>query len=574
MIQMDGKLRKKIILGLVFCMSVIFCVPALAAQEPVFRLDMDNLNLQKGVSSNLVVSMANAEGAKINSIEGLENFDVISQNSSTSISIAGNESAYREDLYYTVMPKTTGEFTLKAIIQYDGRTYETNVLQVTVGEGSSGEGEAESDLFVKTIISQTDAYLGEKVVVTYELYTRYNIENFGFTDYTAIDGVISKDMPADQLKAEYVYLDGARYAKYEVKQLILDPIKAGTHTIPSFNLQVNVITDDGPGGIFGGPGGLFSRTQPMYLQTEEKELMVKLLPLEGRPNDFSGIIGELQLDGRYSREELNYGDSLSHRITAFGNCNLDALKKIFFGELPGFAVYETQKNSTESIVNNRYHVQKEFEVILVPEKNGTIEIAPVSISYFNPATEKYERAEIPGTVIEVLGDMPQSINNVDGQPAVIETVSINQVNYDTTNDGYFTIQMNKQVLYGVLIGIGVLLVLTALFVWLASSRKKQDETLKSLYKQLTAAKDANEVFGLFNSMIKHCYNLSLKASSQSDVRSSLPNADIAERIMDIMNYMESSEAKICSNLKDKIKIVYNIILRNGKPQSQIQMNQI
>jgi hypothetical protein len=360
-------------------------------------------------------------------------------------------------------------------------------------------------------------------------------------------------MPTDQLNAEYVYLDGVGYAKYEVKQLLLDPIKAGTHTIPSFNMQVNVIMNDWMGGGF---SGFFNQTQPMYLQTEEKELNIKQLPTEGKPKDFSGIVGELTLEGRYSREEVNYGDSLSLQVTASGNCNLDGLKKMIPGEIPGFAVYETQKNATESVANNQYYVQKEFEAILVPEKNGAIDIKPVSISYFNPVTEKYERAEIQGATIEVSGDMPQVISDGGGQASAFETISISQVNYANVRDGYLAIQISKQLLFGILIGLGVMIVLAIVLIWLVLRRRKQDQALKSLYKQLMAATDINEVFSLFNAMIKHCYGISLKACSQSSIRSSLPDARIAERVADIMYFMESYDDKGCSSLKGKIKDVY------------------
>ena len=551
--QMAGK--KVVISALVLYLAIILNIAALAAQEPSFRIDMDNLNIQKGVSSSLVVSMTNAQGAKLSSIDGFENFEIISQNSSTSISIVGNDSSYKEDIRYTIMPKTTGQFTLKATVQYKGKTYETNELQVTVSEGSSGEGEAESDLFVKTNISRTDAYLGEKLIVTYELYSRYNIENLGFTDYTAIDGVIAKDTPTDQLKAEYVYLGGVGYAKYIAKQLILDPIKAGTHTIPSFNMQVNVIVDNWGGGF----SSFFNQTQAMYLQTEEKELTVKQLPTTGRPKDFSGIVGELKLEGHYSREEVDYGDSLSLQVIASGNCNLDSLKKVFSGEIPGFTVYETQKNTAESVVNDQYHVQKEYEAILVPERNGAIDIKPFSISYFNSVTEKYERAEIPGTTIEVLGDMPQVISSEGGQMPAFETVSINSVNYADARYGYLTIQLNKQSLYGVLIGFSVFIVLALILIWLLVNRRKQDQTLKSLYRQLIAATDINEVYSLFNSMIKHCYKISLKACSQSEIQSNLPETGIAARVADIMYFMESNDGKGCSSLKEKIKDAYKLL---------------
>ncbi|MCL1873689.1 MAG: BatD family protein [Clostridiales bacterium] len=535
----------------VFCLAMLPGVPALASSEPSFRLDMDTLSLQKGVSCSMVLTMENAQESELLDIDGLENFDVLSTSQSTSTTIVNGAASYQKNLHYTIMPKNAGQFTMRANIQYNGQTYVSNMLEVNISESQSTGGESAQDLFVKTILSHNSAYLGEKIVITYELYSRYNIENFGFTDYTAIDGAVVKDMPQDQVMAEYVYLDEVRYVKYEAKQIIFDPIKTGQFTIPSFNMQVNVITSSN------NPfGGLFSRSEAVYLQTEERQLTVNPLPAEGKPRDFSGIVGELQIEGVYSRQELNYGDSLSLRITATGNCNLDDLKEIFRGEKPGFSVYETQKDAEESIVNNRYQVKKEFEAIIVPEKTGSLNVTPGYISYFSPASGKYEKAEIPGATLEVLGEMPQLQSSGGVQTGELETVKINQVSYASSDDGFFLIQLNKQVLLVILIGLAILIALTIILLRLLAKRKKDDSPLKSLYKQLMAAKDINEIYSIFNTMIKHKYQLSLKASSRQAIIHSLPDTDLARQVAEIMDYMESPDKKSNVDLKSKITAIY------------------
>jgi hypothetical protein len=268
----------------------------------------------------------------------------------------------------------------------------------------------------------------------------------------------------------------------------------------------------------------------------------------------------LHLEGNFSREVVDYGDSLLLTVTASGNCNLDGLKKIFTTSPPGFKVYETQKNTAESVTNNQYTAQKDFEIILVPEKTGAINIAPISISYFDPKSEKYRQAEIAGVTIEVLGDMPATQSGtVGGQAAPLETVKITQVNYTKTDEGYFTIHLNKQILYKVLLGLGVLLIITAILISLLVKRKRQDLVLKSLYRQLLAAQDINETYNLFCEMTKRRYNISNKASPQNAVLNSLPQPEIAAQVADIMDYMESDGEKECSCLKEKIKGVYRNI---------------
>ena len=213
--------------------------------------------------------------------------------------------------------------------------------------------------------------------------------------------------------------------------MYLSPIKAGTYSIPAFKFQANVST-----------GNFFSSSRPVYMQTDAKEVNVKPLPENNKPADFSGIVGSLNVDAKYSKQEIDLKESLALNVTLSGDCSLDSVKKIINGSIPGFSVYETEKTVEESIVDNKYNAKKEFEIILVPERNGDIKIEPVYIPFFNPKSGKYEKAEIPGTTIKVNGDMPQSQvqtqsdTNGGSYSGPAEIIKIDQISYEPKNDGF------------------------------------------------------------------------------------------------------------------------------------------
>ncbi|NLD47262.1 MAG: protein BatD, partial [Clostridiaceae bacterium] len=435
------KLKAKALFSLIIFLISIFSIQgSVLAEEPEFRLEIDSLKIGSGESTNLAVSMINAKEAEIVSIEGIENFDIISSGNSMSTQVINGDMTYKKDRNYVIMPKQTGQFTLTANIKYNGQTYRTNSLQVNVTEEkNSQEGGEAKDLFIKTILSDTNIYFGQKAVLSYELYTRYNIENFGFLDNTDINGFIKKEVPQGNLKSGFVNIDNKRYAKYEVKQTFLTPTKTGKFTIPSYNFQVNVST-----------GGFFDSSKPFYLKTEQKELEVRELPLTNQPPDFSGLVGKLNVDAKYSKQEIDIKDSISLNVTLSGDCDLAGIKKIIKEDISGFSVYETEKNTQESIEEGRFSAKKEFEIVLVPEKNGDIKIAPIYISYFNPESGNYEKAEIPGTTIMVSGNMPEiqsaAGNTSSSIPAEVQTVKIDQVSYDSEGEGYFTIKLKKEYL--------------------------------------------------------------------------------------------------------------------------------
>jgi hypothetical protein len=531
------------------------------AKDPEFRLDMDTLNLQKGTSTNLVLSVINANNAQVVDITGLDNFDVVSKSNSTSTRIINGDKTVQINYVYVIMPKTTGKFTLQGIVRYNGTDYKTNQLEVNVSEaGNNTKGEAK-DLFVKTILSSNEIYFGQKTVLSYELYcrSRYNIEDYGFRENVNIKDFISKDIQKDKLKANMEYVDGNKYAKYEVKKTFLSPVKTGKFTIPEYNLQANVSTGD----------GFFDSYTPVYLKTEAKEITVKPLPQANKPADFSGIVGNLKLETGYSRQEVNYGESITLSITASGNCNLDDVKKIVSDKIPGFSVYQTVKNTEESLENNQYNARKEFEIILVPEKNGKVTLDPMYVSFFNPESGSYEKAEIPGTTITVNGDVPQVQSgnfNPGNSDAKAETIKISQVDYKPKNQGYLTIQLKKDYLLKGSVIFVILIIAAVLFILVFFRWRKQDKKLQGIYRQICNADDKNEIYNLFNDMMKYCFNVSLKASSRNDIEQKLADHKVTLPVLEVMSIMEDDKqhsGKEGIYLKDKIKEIYKILKSGG-----------
>jgi hypothetical protein len=511
---------------------------------------MDSLNLQRGVSANLTIALTNAQGAQVVALNGAEGFELLSQHTSSFTSIVNGESTYREEVSITIMPTETGHYTFTGIILYDGQYHETNALQLVVHEDSD-DFLSTPDLFIETYVSYNESYAGEKIILTYILYSRHNTDNFGFTERVSINDAIVQNAPGHQIGGEYIYLDGERYARWEAAQFIIEPIRTGLFTVPSLTFQVNVVSNNNR--------SFFSTVTPYYLQTNEETILVKPLPAIDRPQDFSGLVGEFTLEGRYSRDELNYGESLALQAVISGSGSLDALKSII-RDIPGAAVYETQNDSTEQVINGRYYAQNTFDVVIVPERTGTLTLPAVSVSFFNPVTSQFERAEIPSAEINVLGEMPRYAEG--GFIPSMETVAINQVSYMDKPEGYITVQIKKEWLLAALVGLLIIFAIGFTVIWFVKRGSGQDNEIKILFKRFMASKDVNESYGFFNEIIKHRYGISLKASPRGVVRDALADTVFVQDVMDIMEYMESPEKRAelgGGYLKLKAKGIYNMI---------------
>jgi len=535
---------------------LIFSALAFGAEEE-FRLDIDNLYLSEGTSTNLVVSLKDAKGAELIEVEGLDNFEVLSRKSGTQTTIINMKRSYSREYHYVIMPKRVGEFTLQGVVKYKGKTYRTNKLEVKVEKRKISHKQENSNIFIRTTLSKDKIYFGQKVILKYDLFTRYNLDNYGFLDNPNFNDFISQVKNQDQLKANYVYLDGKKYIKYEVRQVILTPTKTGTLEIPSYPFQANISTGD-----------FFSSSKATYFKTESKSIEVLPLPQEGQPDDFTGIVGDLELDSNLADNEVKYGDSTTLNIKLSGDVNLDSLDKALDKDISGFEIYQSQKDKKEEIRGMEYYAEKNFDIILVPKKSGELSLPELKIPYFNPERKEYEYATVAEKTIKVSGQAKQAqqslttnSNPINQSPP--QSIEITQINTDNQADeDYYTFEVKKSYFKVTLAIIGLLILLVLVYLIMNRYKGSQDQRLKEYYKQIKTAKDEEEIYHIFNEMIKYKYNISFKANSKAELSARINNEELLADIYEIIDYIENKRygrSKEGLDVKKKVNEVYKRI---------------
>lgn len=543
---MIGK-KTKINILYISLIIITFLSGSVFSNNTQFTLNIDRINIEQGTSVNLDITIEDAPNAEVIEILGLENFNVVSINKPTSYIITNGNYTHKKSNNYVIIPKDIGEFTLQGIVEYQGKRHNTNIIKVNVTKANVNVDSEERDLFINTNISNNDVYLGQKLVLEYDFYTRYNIQEYGFVDKLDLSDFISKDISQNQLSNNIININGTKYAKYEVTKKILSPIKVGNFNIPSYSFQANISTR-----------GFFSASTPEYIQTQSKDIVVKYLPTEHKPSDFTGIVGELHLESNFSRTNVEYGDSLTLNVIASGDCNLDNFKKVIKGDIKGVAIYETEKNKEESIKNNKYYAKKEFEIILVPDKTGDIIIEPIVINYFNPYTGKYEESKISGTTIHVTGEMQKSKVDLDNNSVDTNIIKIQKVSYDIPNGDYLNLKINKKIfLISIIIAIVIAVAIIGLLI-LKPRMKKYDENLQEIYIKLKKVNNEMELYNILNDIIKYNYGVSLKANSKTEVAKKINNTQILECVMEIVNYIENKNYKGDKSTIDIKSKIYQI----------------
>lgn len=177
--------------------------------------------------------------------------------------------------------------------------------------------------------------------------------------------------------------NGKRYTAH-VFQKALFPLAEGVLTIPSPQLSYALRQSS----------SYFSREEPHSIRAESSTVVVRPLPLEGKPADFSGAVGVLKASVHLDAATARVGDPLvlSLRVQGSGNIKLlprPTLEVEWATAVPG--TERLQMDTSGAVVRG----SKEFDWILTPTRDGEVATPVIQYTYFNPNTRKYEVAEAP-----------------------------------------------------------------------------------------------------------------------------------------------------------------------------------
>ena len=183
-----GTLITIFIIALIFCM---FGSGASAAGEPRFTLEVDSTELSENSSAILKITMTGAPGAELVEITGIGLFESIHIDTSTYTEVIDGELTDVKCVTYIIMPLFTGRYTLGCIVEYNGLLHFTNVVEVKVIEDHTGYKEqlqAVEGIFAETILSDSEIYVGQKTVLAYRVYSRYEVlSHFLLNDFRMED---------------------------------------------------------------------------------------------------------------------------------------------------------------------------------------------------------------------------------------------------------------------------------------------------------------------------------------------------------------------------------------------------
>jgi hypothetical protein len=394
---------KKRTAGLIPILILLITAAAVNAAEPSLSISVDRDQATLADSINLTLSVEGASGEP--QLPSSPAFEITRQGSSSRVQIINGKMSSSVDYSYVLYPKKEGVFIIgPATLDNNGSRVTSNTVSITIQKAAVSE-KRDEDVFVTAEVDNKTPYVNEQIIYTFKFCYRGRVANARMAESPSFDGFIT-----EQLGKEREYqsvINGRQYMVTEIRQALF-PLKAGPVTISPSVLQCSVaVKRQRRGGAFNDPffddsffG--FAQTESKMLRTGPLEVMVRPLPEEGKPRDFTNLVGEFKAAAEISKKKLEVGESATLTLTLTGWGNLKNFPAVRLETPDVFKVYDDKPSFEPQVTDGRIGGKLVIKKALVPLKQGILQVPPVAIAYFNPRSGTYETARTGGQMLEVL----------------------------------------------------------------------------------------------------------------------------------------------------------------------------
>ena len=396
------------------------------------KFDVSVSKSKLGLNERLRVDFVMNQNGDNFSPPKFENFQIIGgPNQSIKTSYVNGERSFSKTYSYFLKPLKKGTLKIsQASIEIDNETYKSLPIEVTITDSVKQPSDAvtqyynDDDIELRALISKGSPFLNEPITVVYKLYYKapINISDARETETPKFKDFWSQTIKIPQLKVQREVYKGKNYNVVEWRKVVLYPQRVGELEISplSLNLVLDVPTDKRD--FFGNV--IYDQTSQL-ISTGMRRINVKNLPNQGKPDSFTGAVGEFEFDVILNKNSLRATESFQAELKVKGSGNL----KLF--DLPNILVpnsMELFEPEREELINTNLSgmsgsISKLFTVI--PRFQGNFPIEEVEFSYFNPETEKYKILKSPRLTIDVF----------DG-PALSNSITNDNSNIITADDSF------------------------------------------------------------------------------------------------------------------------------------------
>ena len=372
-------------------------------------------------------------------------------NQSISNSWINGKRSYSKTYSYFLAPKSQGTFSInQATIEIDDQIYKTTPLKIIITEavskpkdGNSADYVASENVHLIAEVSKSNPFLNEAITIVYKLYVSNDVSIT--RSWQELDTPKFQDFWSqyiEEKREQQIYettYEGKPYRYVILKKAVLYPQKTGELTIEPLTLDVPIDVQGNTRDIFG--RRRMTRVN-RTISAGKRIINVKPLPTEGRPDDFSGAVGNFNFSVSVNKTMLDANEALELKIRTKGIGNLKLFNLPSLTLPSSLEVYEPVRDNKVAINIKGMNGFISDTYTIIPQYKGSYPIRPISFSYFDVNSAKYKTIISDEIVVKVQnGPVPNQLTEVNKSLSTENDLSLtnNQFKYIKTSTKFISI---------------------------------------------------------------------------------------------------------------------------------------
>jgi hypothetical protein len=291
---------------------------------------------------------------------------------------------------YDLVSNRVGTASLRDIsVQFGDKTLRHPTLTINILK----EAEAAKDVFVMVDVPKKELYVGEGIIARYYIYHKFPLSNLDVKKYPKLDNFLKRFLQENE-QTERVSVDGEIYLRSLIYAAKLFPEKPGDLKIDSLHLSatVPVVRSNDPFGAF----GMARDFKTKSISSDVVTVQVRPLP-QPVPENFTGLIGKHDIQLQFGQSRLIVNQPLEVKLTVTGS---GALENMSAPKIVANPALEEFESNGDLKIQDANTATKTFDYTYLAKSNIQIPPSKTSLSYFDPASQKY--VAIPFDIPEIV----------------------------------------------------------------------------------------------------------------------------------------------------------------------------
>lgn len=408
---------------------VIWLLPTLAwAVQAHLEMDVRELRVGETASLRLVVTGGAADSSP--QLPPVENLSFTAQRPTSRLVSVNFRNTRIVTYTWAVRATAVGDATIgPLVIKVGGRTLKVAPVALAVSQATPGD--RGPNLLVASIDpvpaghpegQPVPLWQGQALVYRFSFSHRETVYGAEWTK-PELEGLELINGVESESRDYSLQRDGHQYTVHDA-DLALRATTPGIFELPPSVVKAQFAVErakrqrrnDPFEDFFGGPFGssMFAETRTEVLASNPLTVEVRPLPTEGVPEGFDGLVGSFEVQVELAEEQVRVGDSVTLTLTVRGDGVLNGIELPPAEDSEALRAYDDEPEVLVGVVGGSFRSRATLRRALVPTAEGTVQLPPIGLHWFDPAQRRYVSWSMPVTRLEVLPGEPGTA------PAVVD----------------------------------------------------------------------------------------------------------------------------------------------------------